>query len=156
MKEYITAIIEPYRLSVIQDDPSLADDQKLVLYLDIYPVHAGVEFWTFVFDEHPHIILIFVPGNCTGIFQPADVGLQRIIKHRLKQELFTYLFEQQRKQIRDGIDPDKVKIATGLPELRDASVKGLVKVFNFMQTYEGKEIVRKASSLNHSFVESLR
>jgi hypothetical protein len=29
-KEYITAIIEPYWLSVIQDDPSLADDQKLV------------------------------------------------------------------------------------------------------------------------------
>jgi hypothetical protein len=49
-----------------------------------------------------------------------------------------------------------VKIATGLPELRDASVKGLVKVFNFMQTYEGKEIVCKASSLNDSFVESLR
>jgi hypothetical protein len=40
-----------------------------------------------------------------------------------------------------------VKIATGLPELRDASVKGLVKVFNFMQTYEGKEIARKAKKL---------
>ncbi|KAF9001702.1 hypothetical protein BDQ17DRAFT_1195687, partial [Cyathus striatus] len=54
----------------------LCHDQKMILYIDCYPVHAGKPFCLFIFNEHKYIILIFVPCNCTPIFQPADVGLQ--------------------------------------------------------------------------------
>ncbi|PBK82294.1 hypothetical protein ARMGADRAFT_880338, partial [Armillaria gallica] len=59
----------------------LDDDQKCILFIDIYPVYTSEGFWVYIFDEHPNIILVFVPGNCTGLLQPADVGLQHVIKH---------------------------------------------------------------------------
>ncbi|KAF9218369.1 hypothetical protein BS17DRAFT_873587 [Gyrodon lividus] len=36
-------------------------------------------------NEYPYVILCFVPAGCTGIFQPANIGLNRVIKHQIKQ-----------------------------------------------------------------------
>lgn len=88
MKEWVKNIVEPYCKSVIESDNSFDLDQKIVLYIDTYPIHTGDEFTTFIFDEYKSIILIFVPHSCIPIFQPADIGLQHVIKHMLKQELF--------------------------------------------------------------------
>jgi len=89
-------ILKPYIAEQIELK-QLPEDQKAILYIDCYPVHTGEEFHTFVFQEYPNIFLIFVSANCklpatalivnidpmigTGIFQPADVGIQRIAKH---------------------------------------------------------------------------
>ncbi|KAJ3817394.1 hypothetical protein F5878DRAFT_497296, partial [Lentinula raphanica] len=65
----------------------LPANQKAILFIDCYPVHIGKEFRTHVFKEFPHVFLIFVTANYligllgTGMFQPADVGIQRILKH---------------------------------------------------------------------------
>ncbi|KAG1758482.1 hypothetical protein EDD22DRAFT_981399 [Suillus occidentalis] len=64
MKEWVENIFEPYRRSVIEIDPDLDDDQVSIIYLDCYPVHAGQEFHTYVFDGFPHIILCFMPASC--------------------------------------------------------------------------------------------
>ena len=50
-----------YWQAVLKSDPSLDDDQPMIVYLDCYPVHSG-EFW--VYDKFPFIILCFVPANC--------------------------------------------------------------------------------------------
>jgi len=84
MKEWVVEIMVPYVQGVIEADPDLDEHQKAILFIDIYPVHASRDFTGYIFNDHPNIILIFVLGNCTGIFQPADVGLQRVIKHFLK------------------------------------------------------------------------
>ncbi|KAJ7347260.1 hypothetical protein DFH08DRAFT_960607 [Mycena albidolilacea] len=76
MQEWIRDVIAPWHLHVIASCPDLDDDQLAVFYIDIYSVHIGEEFRTHVFDNYPYIILIFVPGGCTGLFQPADIGLQ--------------------------------------------------------------------------------
>ena len=68
----------PYITSVVESDPDLRDipDQKSILMIDCYPVHLGKPFRTFLLEEYPNIYLLFVPANCTSIFQVADVGLQ--------------------------------------------------------------------------------
>ncbi|KAJ3745113.1 hypothetical protein DFH05DRAFT_1460002 [Lentinula detonsa] len=38
MKEWIREILVPYRKKVIDEDPGLSDDQKAVLYIDVYPL----------------------------------------------------------------------------------------------------------------------
>lgn len=73
----------------------------------------------------------------TGIFQPADVGLNRIIKHRLKQHQTEYLVDSHQKQIDSGLTMEQVKFTTSLPVLRDASVAG------FMTGLFGHELVHK-------------
>lgn len=79
--------------------------------------------------------------------QPVDVGLNRIIKHRLKQAQMNYLIEAHQKQIANGLTPEQVKISTSLPELRDASVVGIVEVYDFMTGPIGRELIKKVSAL---------
>ena len=79
----------------------------------------------------------------TGIFQPADVGLNRVIKHRLKQHQTKNLVESHQQQINSGLTTEQVKYTTSLPVLRDASVAGIVSVCNLMTMPFGQELVQK-------------
>lgn len=48
MKEWITEVLIPYRKKVIDEDPDLNDDQKAILYINVYPVHTGEPFRGYV------------------------------------------------------------------------------------------------------------
>lgn len=143
MKEYIQKIIIPYVQSVIASDPTLDDDQKAILYIDVYPVHTSEAFQTFVYEGFPNLIIIFVPANCTGKYQPADVGLQRPLKHRLKAALFDWMAGVHRQQLAAGAKPEDIKITSSLPKLRDVSVAGLVQAYEFMQSPDGRDLIKK-------------
>lgn len=77
--------------------------------------------------------------------QPADVGLNRVIKHCLKQLQMQYLVEAHQQQIAGGLTPKQVKFSVSLPVLRDASVAGLVEVYNFMTGPTGCQLVKKVN-----------
>ncbi|KAJ3514067.1 hypothetical protein NLJ89_g2589 [Agrocybe chaxingu] len=143
MIEWIEKVMIPWVQHVIEVD-GLNEDQKAVLYIDCYPVHAGEPFKTYVYTKQPNIIICFVPRNCTPVFQPADVGLQRPIKHILKQELFKYLARTHREQISSGLKPEDVWITTSLPKLRDASVLGLVEAYKFLLGPDGRDLIKKS------------
>ncbi|KAG6824721.1 hypothetical protein H0H92_006024 [Tricholoma furcatifolium] len=143
MKEWMTDIYVPYVQSVIEAD-NLPADQKSILLLNCYPVHVGEEFRSYVRAAHPNVFLMFVPANCTGIFQPADVGIQRILKHFLRQETLTYLVDSHRKQVANGLTPAQVKFTTSLPALRDASVQPIVNLFNYLSSSAGRKIIQQA------------
>ncbi|KAJ3493456.1 hypothetical protein NLJ89_g11016 [Agrocybe chaxingu] len=145
MQEWINKIMVPWIKRVIEED-GLDEDQKAILYIDCYPVHAGEGFKCYILESHPNIIICFVPRNCTPVFQPADVGLQRPIKHSLKQSLFEYLAATHRQQMASGLRAEDVRITTSLPKLRDASVAGLVKVYEFLQSFDGRDLIKKAWS----------
>ncbi|KAJ7624175.1 hypothetical protein B0H17DRAFT_1218928 [Mycena rosella] len=143
MRQWVEGVLVPWRLKIIARD-NLDDDQLMILFIDIYPVHTGQEFQTMIFEEFPFIILIFVPGGCTGLMQPADVGLQRVAKHILKQDSLDYLVDVFKTQCKQGVAPKDVKFPSSLPVLCDATVRGLVKMFNFFQTSEGRKIIKQA------------
>ncbi|KAJ7128500.1 hypothetical protein C8R44DRAFT_732842 [Mycena epipterygia] len=144
MKEWVRDIVAPWREKIIASRDDLDDDQLMICYIDIYPVHTGEEFRGHVFKQYPYIILIFVPGGFTGLAQPADVGLQRVAKHILKQDSLDYLVGIFKTQASKGVVPKDVKFPSGLPVLRDATVRGLVKMYDFFQTQEGHKIVKQA------------
>ncbi|KAJ7256085.1 hypothetical protein C8J57DRAFT_1651542 [Mycena rebaudengoi] len=58
MKLWVQDIVAPWRAKVIASNPDLDNDQQMICFIDIYPVHTGEEFRTYVFDEHPYIILL--------------------------------------------------------------------------------------------------
>jgi hypothetical protein len=82
----------------------------------------------------------------TGIFQPADVGLNRVIKHCLKQHQTQFLVDSHQQQIKNGLMPEQVKFTTSLPVLRDASVAASVDVYDFMTGPLGRDLVKKVDS----------
>ncbi|THU80666.1 hypothetical protein K435DRAFT_600201, partial [Dendrothele bispora CBS 962.96] len=143
MGEYLDNVIQPYIKQTIKVDPDLDDDQMSILFIDSYPVHTSQEFRTFIWNKYPRIILIFVPRNCTGKFQPADVGLQRPIKHFLKQKMFEWMVEVHRKSLAAGAKPEDIKI-TSLPKLRDASVAGLIEAYKYLSSPHGRSLIQKA------------
>lgn len=122
-------VLKPYVEQVIKD-LDLPADQKAVLILDCYPVHIGEAFRTYVFTDFPNVFLIFIPANCksiifysinfqaltqhagTGIFQPADVGLQRVVKHSLRQKALRFLVKAYGEQLEHGLTPEQVKFST--------------------------------------------
>lgn len=142
MEDWVVNVLVPWRAKIIERD-NLDDDQLMIALLDIYAVHISEEFRSFIFKKHPYIILIFVPGGCTGLFQPADVGLQRVAKHVLKQDSLDFLVDVFRTQCAKGVPPKDVKFPSSLPVLRDATVRGLVKMYDFFQTAEGRKIVQQ-------------
>ncbi|THU77490.1 hypothetical protein K435DRAFT_877776 [Dendrothele bispora CBS 962.96] len=144
MKEWLANVIQPYITRVIEEDPDLDDDQMSILFIDAYPVHTSEEFRTMIFKEYPRIILIFVPQNCTGKFQPADVGLQCPIKHFLKQKIFQWMADTHQEQLSRGAPLEDIKITTSITELRDASVPGLVEAYEYMSSQHGRSLIKKA------------
>lgn len=77
--------------------------------------------------------------------QPADVGLNRIIKHRLKQSQMQFLVDLHQAQIVAGLTLNDVKFSTSLPVLHDATVAGIVDVYDFMTGPIGRDLVKKVS-----------
>lgn len=142
MKEWIRNILKPYIEEKIEAN-HLPLDQKAILFIDCYPVHISLDFRVFVWNEYPNIFLIFVPANCTGLYQPADVGLQRIIKHQLRQSALDFLVKCHTAQMKTGLTAEQVRFTTSLPVLRDASVAPLVNVWKFMNSPDGRDLVRR-------------
>lgn len=97
-----------------------------------------VNFWTVALSR---LSDKFYVG--TGKFQPADVGQNRVIKHRLKQSQLRYLVNTYSNQITSGLTPEQVKFSTSKPELRDASVAGIVETYEFMSSATGRELIKK-------------
>lgn len=58
------------------------------------------------------------------------------------------MVNEHQKQSAEGIRPEAVKITTSLPKLRDASVAGIVKAYEFMKTDKGCEVVKKVFYLS--------
>jgi hypothetical protein len=90
----------------------------------------------------------------TGKLQPADVGLNRVIKHRLKQSQMKYLIEVHQKQIATGLTPEQVKFSTSLPVLRDASVAGIFEVYDFMTGPAGHQLIKKVRTIYWANVDA--
>ncbi|THV03410.1 hypothetical protein K435DRAFT_835856 [Dendrothele bispora CBS 962.96] len=144
MKEWMVQILRPYIEQYIKHH-ELPPDQKAILYIDCYPVHTGLDFRTYVLQEFPNVFLVFVPANCTAVGQPADVGLQRVVKHHIRQDNLQWLVDKHMAGLSEGLTPSQIKFTTSLPVLRDAaSIQPCVNVFEFFQTLEGRKLVQKA------------
>jgi hypothetical protein len=74
-------------------------------------------FISWLKDFHPEILLIFVPANCTSVFQPGDVILQRPFKHSFRQQFDMHTSQDIGKQL-DERDLEEVKLKTKMTALK--------------------------------------
>ncbi|TFY79697.1 hypothetical protein EWM64_g4314 [Hericium alpestre] len=82
MKSYVDNILAPYFVAAraAHGDPA---NQLAIWQIDAWSIHRSAEFCAWMAKNHPCIQLKYVPGGCTGIWQPCDVGIQRVLKHEL-------------------------------------------------------------------------
>jgi hypothetical protein len=143
MQLYINEIVAPY-FDGQKKALGLPASQKSMVKLDVWSVHRSKEFRTWMKNEHPTIILDYVPGGCTGLFQPCDVGIQRLFKHSLKRSYHEDIVEEILGKIDSG--QEKIIIEKKLEVLRDRSVKWLVDAYN---TINNEQIVKKVRLRTH-------
>lgn len=100
--------------------------QLMIIYIDCYSVHIGEAFRTYIWTGFPYLFLCFIPTNCKWLLsyctsdvitnwfntwlgtwkaQPADVGLNCVIKHQLKQSQLQHLINFYQVQIASGLTP---------------------------------------------------
>jgi hypothetical protein len=138
----VEKILVPY-FSEQKAKLGLPESQKSIWQIDVWSVHRSKEFRTWMKTHHPNIILDFVPGGTTGVWQACDVGVQRIFKHSLKRSYHEDVVAAVLKQLDDEVD---IKIDKKLGVLRDQSVSWLWKAY---QTLNDPVIIKKVKVIVH-------
>ncbi len=75
MCAFVNNILAPY-FERTKRELLLPPQQNSLWQIDVWSVHRSKEFRRWMHTNHPNIIVDFVPGGCTGVHQPCDVGIQ--------------------------------------------------------------------------------
>lgn len=86
-----------------------------------------------------------MPGGCTGVAQPCDVGIQRPFKHSIKRSYHEDVVSKILSQLESKADV--VTLDTHLGVLRDQSTRWL---WNAYQAVNNVALVKKVKIYNHS------
>lgn len=65
----------------------------------MWSVHQSEKFRTWIKKEHPTILLDYVPGGCTSVQQPCDVGIQRPLKLSIRQSYHEDIVKEMREKL---------------------------------------------------------
>lgn len=76
------------------------------------------------------------------MFQPADVGLQRYLKHHVKRSATDFISASATRELSNGVPVNQIKLPTDLPTLRNASIAWLLDGYKFFT--ENRDIVKNA------------
>ncbi|KAJ7115367.1 hypothetical protein C8R44DRAFT_928432 [Mycena epipterygia] len=79
MHQLVGEIIVPY-FEAMKTELNLPASQISIWKIDCWSVHKSKDFLVWMKKHHLSIIVLFVPGGCTGIWQSPDVGIQRLLK----------------------------------------------------------------------------
>jgi hypothetical protein len=142
MQSYVTNILVPYFKSHCNqlDLPN----QLCVWQIDCWSVHKSLEFRSWMRKHYPWIRIHYIPANCTGLFQPCDVGIQRILKLAIRWSALKDIINDTTEQLKANVEPSKVVFERRLPIVRNRSVGWLVNGYEAINKHE---VVEKVSYL---------
>ena len=91
--------------------------------------------------NHPTIIVLFIPGGCTGLWQPLDIGIQQILKLSIRHSAHCDIVKEVSDQI--AKDDEIIKLDTTLGTLRNQAVGWVVDAIHEINK---KEIIMKVNT----------
>lgn len=141
MQNFVNVTLAPY-FDNMRKDLGLAHDQIALWLIDCWSVHRSKEFLDWMASKHPLIAVMFIPAGLTGLFQPCDVGLQRIFKHSLKKSAHEDVVREVLNQLKAGRAVQNIKIDTGIKVLRDRTVHWIWTAY---QSLNKPHIITKVS-----------
>ena len=121
MKALVRRVIEPYRKATVQR-LDLSPEQKMIWLIDVWSVHVSEAFRSFMRENFPSILVLYVPPNCTSKFQPQDVAVQKPFKSGVQHGFRTF----QRKRYEKALAESALSVhmhcaVTTLPTERQCS-----------------------------------
>jgi len=79
-KSWVQDILVPHYKRCCASLRLVEGTQKCVLLVDCWWGWLDEEFRKWVRDEHPWILLLYVPARCTPVAQPNDAGIIAMLK----------------------------------------------------------------------------
>jgi hypothetical protein len=145
MEDLVDNIIAPYfKATKVQLD--LDDNQLSIWKIDCWSVHKSDQFLSWMRTNHPNIYVSFVPGGCTGVWQPLDVGIQRVMKLSMRRSAHRDIVKEVQDQLAKGIS--NIAVDTTVGTLRDRSVGWIV---NAIHDLDCPDLILKVRSLFKMF-----
>src|ERR1700743_2597382 len=138
MKSYVQHILVPYFEQHKKDY-----NQICIWQIDCWSVHRSAEFRYWMHNTYPWIRIHYVPANCTGLFQPCDVGIQRVLKLAIRRTALQDIISDTTEQLGQGVEPRMVDFEKRLPVVRDRSVRWLVHGY---EEINNPELIKKVKS----------
>jgi hypothetical protein len=121
----------------------------MIWLVDYWSVHISKEFGGWMKANHPQIHVLFIPANCTSIYQLVDVILQRPFKHAFRQQFNKYTMDLITKQLDLGED---IKVDFKMSTLKPRLCSWLF--FAWLHISSKQDMVKKGwekCGLLHSF-----
>ncbi|EUC67583.1 DDE superfamily endonuclease, partial [Rhizoctonia solani AG-3 Rhs1AP] len=143
MEDYVTFILVPFMKRMISEN-NLPPDQRCIWQIDVWSVHRSAAFRNWISETYPWIILQYIPGGCTGIFQACDVALQRVAKAAMRQKALADVINETNALLSDGADPTTVVHDKSIKTLRDRSVSWMLEAHRAL---DNPQLIQKAFSL---------
>jgi hypothetical protein len=137
MRAFVNDIFTPY-LDERKVELGLPIAQKSLWQIDVWSVHRSEEFRDWMCIKHPNIIIDFVPGGCTGVHQPCDVGIQRPLKLSTRKSYHEDIVNDFLKELDKG-NP-MLRLNNSLGVIRNRSVRWM---WNAYRALNNKELVKK-------------
>jgi DDE superfamily endonuclease len=142
MHSFVNSILGPYFASK-RAILGLPPTQKALWQIDVWSVHRSKEFRGWMSQNHDNIILDYVPGGCTGLHQPCDVGIQRPFKHSVKQSYHESIVQEMLARIEKN-EP-VLAVDKRIKIVWDQSVTWLWNTYNVVNN---KALVKKVWSID--------
>lgn len=139
MKSLVNEIIAPY-FDAKKEELTLPTSQCALWMIDCWSVHKSEEFRSWMKDAHSNIIISFVPGNLTGLAQPLDVGIQRVLKQSMKQSTHKDIVNETMAHLDSGKPLGAFKLDTTLGTLYDRCVSWILGAYHDINI---KELILK-------------
>jgi hypothetical protein len=137
MKTCVQHILVPYF-----EGHKKYSNQVCIWQIDCWSVHQSAEFHNWMHKSYPWIQIHYVPANCTGLFQPCDVGVQWVLKLAIRRTALEDIVNDTMEQLGQGVEPSMVTFEKQLTVVRDHSIRWLV---NGYETINNPNLIQKAS-----------
>ena len=104
MKSYVQHILVPYFEQHRKDNKQIC-----IWQIDCWSVHRSEEFRQWMYTSYLWIRIHYVPANCTGLFQPCDVGIQQVLKLAIRRSALQDIVGDTVEQLGQGVEPSMVQ-----------------------------------------------
>ncbi len=135
MQHWVTETLVPFWTRK-KESLGLPESQECILELDVWSVHRSAAFVIGSRLRTPGLFLNLFPGDAAGLWQPCDVGIQRVLKLSIKRSQHQDVVVEALVQLEEGTDPQNVRLKTDIATLRDRTVQWLVTAFKHINKPE--------------------
>ncbi|KAF9509948.1 hypothetical protein BS47DRAFT_1319917 [Hydnum rufescens UP504] len=140
MQAWVDKVLVPYIQTTVQC-LMLPKCQRAICYIDAWSVHQSNELSAWMKHKHPNIKVTFVPPG-TRILQPADVGLQQVIKHFIQCVCLEFLTTHIEEELQNGVVPTHIHIPKNINKLHDAMATWITDALEWLR--DNPELVKSA------------